>query len=142
MTDSTQQLQPHPVGRLVVLLDSTPHEPSIKAFAHAARRWIDPNLPPTQMPTLLASGNVVAHKVFAARWPRLFYNVEDPAPFGQLLGFLPWAEVWLVQEGQVWALTEGRLLACVSPSLRNLDDDPLPADLAGLDAENHHRNLP
>lgn len=132
---------PHAVGRLVALLDATPHPLSLKAFARAAREWIGP-ANHLSMPTLLASTNKDTHATFATRWPRLFYNVAEPATFGQLLGFLPWAEIWLVQQGQVWALTEGHLLALADDSLGNLGDNPLPAGFTGLEAEDHNRHRP
>lgn len=103
---------PHPVGRLVAVLDATPHPLSLKALARAARQWIDPTLA-LSTPTLLTANNPETFTAFAQRWPRLFYNASEPAPLSHLLGLLPWAEVWLVQEGQIWALTEGHLLAYV-----------------------------
>jgi hypothetical protein len=106
---------PHPVGRLVAVLDATPHPLSLKAFSRAARQWLNADLG-LATPTLLAGDHAESLAAFAARWPRLFYNAAEPAPLHALFGLLPWAEVWLVQQGQIWALTEGHLLAYVDPT--------------------------
>lgn len=130
---------PHPVGRLVAVLDATPNPLSLKAFARAARQWTH-HAP--QLPILLATNKPETFTAFATRWPRLFYNAAEPAPLSHLMGLLPWAEVWLVQEGQIWALTNGQLLAHVMPSFAGRNDQPLPAGGAGLKAQHHNRNAP
>lgn len=136
---------PHPVGRLVAVLDATPNPLSLKAFARAARHWIPPpsaRESGLSSPTLLAGNTAEALAAFAKRWPRLFYNAAEPAPLHALMGLLPWEEVWLVQEGQVWAMTKGHLLALVPPSFGGADNQPLPAGLAGFHPDDHHGNAP
>ncbi|MBI1308880.1 MAG: hypothetical protein GC129_03335 [Proteobacteria bacterium] len=33
---------------------------------------------------------------------KVFYNTKEYIPFGEVVGLVPWREVWLVAAGRVW----------------------------------------
>ena len=116
-------MQRYGIGRLVVVLDDAMNRSSIAAFGRLAQKW-DHQTPPL---TVVAGARARVVKAFGHRWQQTFYNHSEYLPLARLMGMLPWAEIWIVKDGMVWSLRDGRLLA-------DLHDKALPASLGGLPA--------
>lgn len=99
------------IGRLIVVLDESMNPASIAAFGRLAERW--PSRPPL---TVVAGARAKVVKAFGQRWNNLFYNPNEYIPLSRLMGMLPWDEIWIVRNGQVWGLREGRMLADLRPA--------------------------
>lgn len=99
------------IGRLIVVLDEGMNPASIAAFGKLAQQW--PSRPPL---TVVAGARAKVVKAFGQRWEGLFYNPGEYVPMSRLMGMLPWDEIWIVKNGQVWGLREGRMLADLRPA--------------------------
>ncbi|MCP5405077.1 MAG: hypothetical protein H6922_02505 [Pseudomonadaceae bacterium] len=94
------------IGRLIVVLDESMNSQSITAFGKLARSW--PSNPPL---TVIAGTRARVVKGFGQRWETLFYNPNEFVPLPRLMGMLPWSEIWIIKDGLVWALRDGRMIA-------------------------------